>query len=238
MRPRQFRLRRALLSRHPRSLANHAHMLAKRGDDHLLREIRHLHDSQFRLSREGIRQVRRQKKWLAAQGLLPADVYFTSGYVRTQEAAREMDLGVPWHADDRLNERNWRWFGELSEQERDARYPHWRADYARDPLGWEPPGGGETLKEHISPFGDFWDDINARYPGKVVFAIGHGDKWAVGQLVIEGMSREHFTLHNRGLHLDNCHLIDYMRFPDGHVRKRFIDPFRGICTEWQVILTL
>jgi broad specificity phosphatase PhoE len=235
----EFRVKEALLSRHPKSLANHAQALAKKGDHSLLRAISHLSDREFDLVDEGVAQVRAQALWLKKHGLVPADVHITSGYYRAQRAAQEMQLpGVVWHADERLNERDWGSFGALSASERDERFPGWKVAKEADPLNWQMPGGGETLQLHYEQFGDAWHDINSRYPNKRIFLIGHGEKWAVAQMYIEALSPSQFARHERDLRLENCHLVHYKRGADGHVHKRRIDPFHATVTEWHVVSPL
>lgn len=222
--------------RHEESVANAAleHAYAT-GDHTALHAIRHIPDRDYGLSPLGLERGVTHRVWLARSGLLPFDVCVMSEFLRAQQTAHLLGIdGVEWLVDARLNERSWGTFGMHFLLESEKRDPYWKQAKERAPFDWRPEGG-ETLRERRALFAEFWQHINARFPGKRVLCVAHGETLEVAQAHIEAMSQERFAREERALRLGNGNFLRYVRGHDGIVRKCVMNPHTGIHSPWKTL---
>lgn len=210
--------------RHEFSNSNLSLRLASEGDHRLLHQIRHFPDYSHMLAEEGVERMRQVRTWFSRSGLFPYDVYLVSQYTRAQQTAHLLRIpGATWKEDPRLNEREWGRAGRFSSSERDQQYPGWKEAKEARPFDWLPSDDAETLREHQGHAAELIREINARYAGKRVCFVSHGEKIQVIQAVAEGLSQEHFARRERQLRVGNGCMVRYV-LREGRLYKHVLDP--------------
>lgn len=119
-----------VLVRHGQSEANVASRHSREGDHSLFTdEFRKKHDSQYRLTNEGVKQAKAAGKWIRENFKRPYfDRYLTSEYARAMETAALLNLPESkWYIDFFLREREWGgiWQGLLMKKECSSMVNRW-----------------------------------------------------------------------------------------------------------------
>ncbi len=120
------------------------------------------------LTQKGITAVRAQAKKLAQEGV---DIIFASPLHRTQETAAIVaeTTGADVVTDDRLIELQVGVFNNKPVEDFLKTFPDVRTRFS------EAPEGGETLRDVRKRVTSFIKDVDARYHGKKILIVSHGD---------------------------------------------------------------
>lgn len=97
------------LVRHGESVRNHASDLAHRGDTSLLARqmVEEQDEATWPLTERGHEQAGLAGNWIRANLGIDFDEAYVSPYVRTQQTADGLGLGLHWRTEERVREREW-----------------------------------------------------------------------------------------------------------------------------------
>lgn len=195
-----------------------------------------VHTSERRLTTKGVAQAQAagvwMREWLKTR---PGNQkrFYVSPYVRTQETAAHLGLGVDWRVDPRLVERNWGMMDSLTYEERIKRFGDTLNERKERAFFWR-PSDGETLQDVFLRVRDFAGTLTRDCPFMDVVVVCHGEVMWVERTLLEYWTPHdlsaHMTGHDPKTYVSNCRIIQYTREQDNAepaqriVRVRFIDP--------------
>lgn len=131
-----------IMVRHGRSEPNEIQAMIKQDPGHEPPEgFYDRHDSEMRLSEEGILQANEAGASLDERYPKGFDHYITSPLVRTMETAVQLRLNGAWKINDLWRERDWGEYGILNEVQREEMYEMSKRLKDQNKWYWCPPGG-------------------------------------------------------------------------------------------------
>ncbi len=231
-----------VLVRHGESEGNLAAKLDRAGDSHLLTaEHKGRHQSEYRLTNNGIKQAKAAGKWLRENFEGEFDFFLTSSFIRALETAAYLDLpGAAWDVDPYLVERDSGDMTGLSQLERIERYGK---DYIKEYVHHfyrKTPNGESRLD-----LGLRWDRImlslSQRHSEHRVVIVAHETIIESGLIRRLHWSIEEFykwkELNDPKTKVHNCQIIHFTRRnPEtGQVIDK-VRWWRSVCP-WQLELT-
>ncbi len=204
-----------VLVRHGESEGNVVMAALKKGDDSLYtEEFKKRHDSDYRLTENGIKQVRATNKYIDLMyGKEYFDVGFVSSYRRALETASHIK-NVQWIDRVELIERDWGELGRLSPKERDLVFPGWRETKKDVPFYWKPENG-ENMADVYFRVKIFLDTLHREYYDKNVIVVCHGETMWAFKILLEKIGPIEYARldqsKNQFDRIHNCQLIHYTR---------------------------
>jgi broad specificity phosphatase PhoE len=169
-------------------------------------------DCDVPLSPLGERQAAALGCWLARE-MQPADVVFSSPYVRAQEttalALRAAGWNPPVVVDERLREKE---FGELDRLTRagiEARFPEQAEMRRRLGKFYYRPPGGESWTDVILRLRSILDEIGAQYASRRVIVIAHQVNVLCFRYILERLNEQQLMAIDREADVANCAVTTY-----------------------------
>ncbi len=209
-----------ILVRHGESIRNKSTDRARHGDAAVLDEqLKDDTDEQsWPLTEYGLSQAHTAGKWVRDH-ISPIEIGFVSPFLRARQTAEGLGLGLDWHADERLREREWGEYpvNEYTSDQYIKDLTHcseynWRSGYP----------GGESVSDLVPSAESFVSDVLTKYEGHRIAVVTHGGTLGALQVAIEGLSADQYA-HLKERRLSNCCVIHY-RFGKEGGSVRFIRP--------------
>lgn len=204
-----------VLVRHGESEGNVVMAALRNGDESLYtEEFKKRHDSDYRLTENGIKQVELTNKYLeSVYGKKYFDIGFVSSYIRAIETASHIK-NVQWIDRIELIERDWGELGKLSPKERDITFPGWREIKKDVPFYWKPENG-ENMVDVYFRVKMFMETLHREYYDKNVIVVCHGETMWAFRILLEKIGPiEYAKLDQSKNQFDriyNCQVIHYTR---------------------------
>lgn len=198
-----------VLVRHGESVRNYSCDLAREGDEDLL--IRQMQDEQdeaaWPLTNVGHQQAEEAGKWIRNTLGKEFDRAYVSTFLRAQQTAEGLGLGLPWQEDERIREREW---GDYCA----PGYPTYSvADYLADlkvcgELTWKSPyPGSESVRDMVPRVTSFLiDALTETSEGRIIL-VSHGGTIRSMQVVLEQIRPGDTLCPDR--RLSNCCVVMY-----------------------------
>jgi broad specificity phosphatase PhoE len=192
-------------------------------------------DYKFRLSKKGVLQAESAGVWIA-ENILPFcgdfDKALTTTHVRGMETAGHLAIGgLKWRIDDRVREREWGIYGQLSNEERERRYPEHVKLKKSDPFFWR-ADGGESIADVTMRVRQLRDRLEEEMIGGNVIITAHGEYIDATRYVNERMTHEQwlYVEADEAQKVANCMIVHYTRVnPDTREETDKLNWVRGIC---------
>lgn len=226
-----------ILVRHGQSEANVVQKGFKEGKDIRTKEFHGRHDSEFRLSKRGIKQAKAAGAFIKSNFLDTdywPDRFLCSPLNRTMETAIEMGISDEWEFRDELREREWAEVSLLSPQERREVYQHNEKLRQMSYYYWRPPGGESIADVVTNRTKPLLSTLYRENRGNSVIMVTHGEFiWAM-RCHLERLHPIEFNIQDKdpAYKLPNCVLIHYSRrHPEsGELNDRFM--WRRVICPW------
>jgi len=240
--------------RHGESEANKAHKADRGGDPSLFTdEFRERHDSDMRLTSNGVEQAQAAGAWMMSDPVLSSGEYtrcYYSPHRRTVETAGNLGLDPDsgWLENDLIRERDWGEFGASSEQEKMEVMSNSVAQKEQNALYWCPTGGESLATGVRTRFERFLGTLHRDMAEQKVLMITHGEYIDVARFVLERLTVPQWLEMNddRAQKIQNCMILHYTREnpSTGELAKK-LTWMRAICPwdkslshnegEWQTL---
>lgn len=238
-----------ILVRHGRSEGNSVNSkFRKSGMSELFtQEFLDRHESEYRLTEQGVRQAKEAGDWLAHNFNETFDRAYVSTHIRALETAAHLGLSEDWMKDFRLRERDGGLFNTISPKERDELFKHQQKHAKEQPFLWRPPQG-ESIADVALRIKSFIETIYREYEGKNVIVVNHGHVIRAFRILLERTDDYNQLCSNQGEYaVHNCSIWHYTRQnPDNPTEPlndkvnwmRSIDPttdYKQRVGEWKTI---
>lgn len=197
--------------------------------NHFSEEFLDIHESQYELTKLGIKQAKKAGQWLRDNKFLHFDRMLVSNNVRAQQTAACLKLhNSKWMEDFNLRERDGGLFNWITPSERDELYKHEQKFYNRQPFLHRPPQG-ESLADVALRIKVVLDTLARECDGKNVIIVCHGHVMRVFRMILERMAlleiNSYLLSKERFARVPNCSIIHYTRVnpdqPDSGLEDSF-----------------
>lgn len=209
--------RRAVFIRHGQSEANVVQETEKRGEVHPHAEaVRARPDWQQRLTDYGYTQGDMAGAWLENNlgGVRTFDARYASPYIRTRETAVALSRGVEvqWRSHQLIHERDWGHFGRIPRADQPTHFPLTHKFREASPL-YARLDGGEALADDVAVrVKNYRAMLKAKWAGKSVLTVTHGDVISVVRYTFEDMLPEEWEAidADKSQRIGNCAILEYV----------------------------
>jgi len=192
-------------------------------------EFLDLHESQYKLTRQGITQAKTAGKWFKENNFIDFDRMLVSNNVRAMQTAAYLNLpNANWMIDFNIRERDGGLFNVIPPSVRDLNYRDQQKFYKEQPFYFRPPQG-ESIADVCERVKIVLDTLARECDGKNVIATCHGHTMRVFRIILERMSlhkiNDFLTTEEEWGRVPNCSIIHYTREnPEGN-KKGLSDRF-------------
>ena len=205
-----------VLVRHGESEANVVHNLAKKGILKIYsQDFINRHDSEYRLSKNGITQAKSAGKFIKQQitSYKTPTRFLTSPYNRTMETAVNLNVSDSWEVRDEIREREWAEASNLSPEERRNKYEINESLRQMSYYYWRAPGGESIADVVHNRVRLIIETIYRENAGERALLVTHGEFiWAM-RFFLERLHPIEFNNQDSDpqYKISNCFVLQYSR---------------------------
>lgn len=191
-----------------------------------------LHESQYRLTKLGIKQARQAGAWFRKHKLTRFDRCLVSNNVRAMETAAYLGLpGAEWMENSNLRERDGGLFNSITPSRRDKEYADQKKFHDTQPFMFYPPQG-ESLAQVQIRIKSVLDTLARECCGKDVIIVCHGHVMRVFRYILERWLSQQMNRYLRSkaesARIPNCSIIHYTREDVKHGQRGLSDSFSAM----------
>lgn len=224
-----------ILIRHGQSEANLIHDAQKQGK-HIVNygDFHNRHDSEYRLSPQGIEQAKSAGEFLLKNCLKEGEPvrFLVSPYNRTMETAVNLGLSNNWEFRDEIREREWAEASVLSPEDRREKYETNERLKEMSYYYWRPPGGESIADVIHNRVRLILSTIYRENVGEKVIMVTHGEFiWAM-RSYLERLHPNEFNVQDKdpNYKISNCFILHYSRHnPAKPEQADHFEWRRGVC---------
>ena len=186
------------------------------GDNSLYSEdFLNIHESQYNLTPEGVRQAKLAGNWLKENGLTYFNRKLVSNNTRAMQTAAHLNLhGADWMIDFNLRERDGGLFNAISPEQRDLDYIDQQKFYDTQSFFYRPPQG-ESVADVAQRVKIVLDTLARECDGKDVLIVCHGHVMRTFRIVLERMRlsqiNDYLSTKEDWARVPNCAIVQYTR---------------------------
>lgn len=202
-----------ILVRHGRSEGNSVNSKFRKSKNNELftQEFLDRHESEYRLTEQGVRQAKEAGDWLAHHFNETFDRAYVSTHKRALETAVHLGLSEDWMKDFRLRERDGGLFNTISPKERDELFKHEQKHAKEYPFLWRPPQG-ESIADVTLRMKSVIETLYREFEGKNVIIVNHGHVIRAFRILLERVQNYDELCSNQGEYaVHNCSIWHYTR---------------------------
>ncbi len=205
------------LVRHGESEGNLVHKKFRetKNESFFTDEFLGLHESQYALTKRGVRQAKEAGVWFKKNGFLNFNRTIVSNNVRAMQTAAYLNLNNPlWMIDHNLRERDEGLFNVITPSKRDTGYADQQLFWNIQPFLFRPPQG-ESIADVCLRIKVILDTLSRECDGQDVIIVCHGHVMRAFRIVLEKFSlqKSNEYIHNKKTwtSVPNCSIIQYTR---------------------------
>ncbi|MFA6995157.1 MAG: histidine phosphatase family protein [Patescibacteria group bacterium] len=174
-----------------------------------------LHESQYKLTPQGMKQAEKAGKWFHLKKITAFDRMLVSNNVRAMQTAAELELPqASWMMDFNLRERDGGLFNVIKPTRRDSQYLDQQKFYDTQPFLFRPPQG-ESIADVCQRIKVVLDTLARECDGQKVIIVCHGHVMRTFRIILERMSlkkaNEYLTTKEEWGRVPNCAIIHFTR---------------------------